>query len=233
MISISKVTFRVDQIDYLTDCMTKALVSEEYCNQHSENFYVTNYVTIMDHTLHLRSGTIRGRRKNLLYFGGPQVFCKSYFDAIKAYGYNEFFMDKLLDDNVYFICNTNNLQDSVMLSYMRNAYGDDIQCYLVDLICDGVFVYKFFRPEERCMLFSQNVLNNNVCLISENDNLNNSEFAAYVRGEYGNDVNCKLLAILSENKYLYIIVKENEESESISLDILDFLHEKDIFYINE
>lgn len=120
---------------------------EKYCLAHPDNYYVYSMGTL-SRDVELIPDNIkemRGCRKNMLFWGGSSVFSKSYYDQIKSFGYDEFYSDKLLDDNVFFITPDFNPEETDFTYYMRKAYGEDIICQKVESITYDIFVYKFLR----------------------------------------------------------------------------------------
>ena len=109
-----------------------------------DNLYIHNGVAVNDTRLFLDM-SLRGCSNNLLFWGGTGVFSNAYYDTVGRFGYDEFYSDNLLDDNVYFICGDSSMDDTVFVHYMQSAYGEDIQCKQVYNIKNLAFVYKFTR----------------------------------------------------------------------------------------
>ena len=123
----------------------KSLIVEKYCMEHPDNIYVHGGVASSNCSLFLNAKEMRGCRKNIMYWGGSNVFSKTFYDRIRALGYSEFYSDNLLDDNVYFMSSHEDLEGDDFLAYMRAAYGEDIKYELTDKVDGYFFVYKFMR----------------------------------------------------------------------------------------
>ena len=117
---------------------------ERFCVTNKDNLYIHNGVAVNDTRLFLDM-SLRGCSNNLLFWGGTGVFSNAYYDTVGRFGYDEFYSDNLLDDNVYFICGDSSMDDTVFVHYMQSAYGEDIQCKQVYNIKNLAFVYKFTR----------------------------------------------------------------------------------------
>lgn len=206
-------------------------IIEDYCMSNPDNFYLHDGVAF-NKLIFINMKELRGCGKSLLFWGGQEVFTKSYYDAIHAFGYSEFYTDNLLDENVYFITLNSNLSDSVFMSYMRSAYGDDIQCKIADILNDHIYVYQFFRLQVDKKAIPDKFLAPDACFLSSDPHLNNSMFAAYVRAAYGNDYNWNLVEKLSSGLFVYTLTNiRQDEIDRMVADhtylLSDDLYEKD------
>ena len=124
---------------------TSVMAIEKYSIDHPENFYLNNDIITEDKSLFEDLKQLRGCRRNLMFWGGTGVYSKTFYDSIRNYGFSEFYSDKLLEDNVYFITTDDNFDESDFSLYMRKTYGENVHCTIIDVIDDAAFVYKFSK----------------------------------------------------------------------------------------
>ena len=140
-------TFHSDYRIVKNNRIADSLAIEEFCRAHPDHFYLhdgiaTNKAVFPD------MSEQRGCGRNLLFWGGAEVYTKSHYDAIRAFGYDSFTTENLLEENVYFLSLSFHPTESEFLSYMRAAYGEDVRCRITDVIRNRIYVYKFYRAQE-------------------------------------------------------------------------------------
>ena len=117
---------------------------ERYCIKHNDYLIIHDGVALSDTRLFLDM-SLSGCRNNLLFLGGTGVFSQGYYDCVMNYGFSEFYSDNLLDDNVLFMTGNRDLKKSEFMEYMKKAYGENIDCELIDNLQNYVYIYKFRR----------------------------------------------------------------------------------------
>ncbi len=148
MLEMMSIAFDKDILEIHAKYDMQVYLCEQYCAKHPDQFFVKDRAVSNDFKLFPHMKELRGCRKNIMFYGGSEVLSKGYSEQLKANGYDEFYSENLLDENVYFISWNNNLDESVFAVYMRKAHGKDVHCHMTEVITDNVYVYKFTRAEK-------------------------------------------------------------------------------------
>jgi hypothetical protein len=120
--------------------------AEEIFASNPDNLYIYDTSIISGTNLFLDM-SLRGCRKNALFYGGTGVYSSAYYAKIANFGYDEFHSENLFDENVYMISTDSYMESSIFMSYMKKKFGDYIRVDLAEQT-NGVYVYKFVRLED-------------------------------------------------------------------------------------
>ena len=116
----------------------------DYCEGHPDTLYVYSGCPITE--LYVWQGEWPTNRTG---WGGWRWPYEWFDEAMRAAGFDgRPTSEDFLDGDVLFISASESTCD-LLLRYMRNTYGDDVEMRQVDEIADGMNVYEFVRAGER------------------------------------------------------------------------------------
>lgn len=128
--------YRVDMVDRVT-------AVENYCIEHKENIYVYEPHFIQNYSAMTEYKNIDDAPLNMLTWGTSYIYTPAFYQQMKNMGYESFYTYNLIDENVYFIGNADNLEDSELFLYLEKEYPD-FDYEIVDEI-ERCAVIKFYK----------------------------------------------------------------------------------------
>ncbi len=133
----------VSGYNYRAGMVDRVLAVENYCIEHKENIYVYEPHFIQNYSAMTEYKNIEDAPLNMLPWGSSYIYTPTFYQQIESMGYESFYTHNLIDDNVYFIGNTDNLESSELFLYLGKEYPN-FHYEIVDEI-EQCAVIKFYE----------------------------------------------------------------------------------------
>lgn len=118
--------------------------AELYCAEHRDGVFI--YGGILSHDSRLNPGSFGMRSNNMLFWGGTGFKTAGWYESFERLGYENFTTENLFDDNVFFLSNIKNLDESVIWKYLCSV-ENEASYQLVTSSPTGLYIYHFSRQD--------------------------------------------------------------------------------------